>query len=79
MAECWKQRESSKRDGSKSSGAVEWANWEPVFREDMDAQGAKAVFLSWIDTDKGDAGRPSCGFRLVVREINKAMKKSDFP
>ena len=26
-------------------------------RLDMDAEGAKAVSLRWIDTDKGDVGR----------------------
>ena len=33
--------------------------WEPVLRKDMDAEGAKAVSLLWIDTNKGDAGRPN--------------------
>ena len=42
--------------------------WEPVLRKDMDAEGAEAVSLRWIDTDKGDAGRPNCGSRLVQRE-----------
>ena len=50
--------------------------WEPVIRKDMDAEEAKAVSLRWIDTDKGDADRPNCRSRLVVREIKKATKKS---
>ena len=33
--------------------------------------------LRWVGTDKGDADRPNCRSRLVVREIKKAMKKSD--
>ena len=45
----------------------------------MDAEGAKAVSLRWVDTDRGDAGRPNYRSRLVVREIKKAMKKSDVP
>ena len=32
-----------------------------------------------FDTDKGDADRPNYRSRLVVREIKKAMKKSDVP
>ena len=43
----------------------------------MDAEGAKAVSLRWVGTDKGDAGRPNYKSRLVVREIKKALKKSD--
>ena len=31
--------------------------WEPVLRKDMDAEGAKAESLRWIDTVRGDAGR----------------------
>ena len=53
--------------------------WEPVLRKDMDAEGAKAVSLRWIGTDKGDAGRPSYRSRLVVRQTKKAMKKCDVP
>ena len=33
----------------------------------------------WVDTDMGDANRPNCRSRLVVRGIKKAMKKSDVP
>ena len=49
----------------------------PVLRGDMDAEGAKTVSLVWIDTDKGDSDRPHCRSRLVVREIKRAMKKSN--
>ena len=52
---------------------------EPVLRKDMDAEGAKAVSLRWIDTDKGGAGRPNYRSRLVVREIKKGMTESDVP
>ena len=68
--------ESSKRDERKSSGV---GVWEPVIRKDMDAGGARAVSLRWIDTDKGDAGRPNYRSRLVVREIQRATKTSDVP
>ena len=41
-------------------GEVQWCRGlgilEPVFREDMDAEGAKAVSLRWVDTDKGRSG-----------------------
>ena len=40
---------------------------EPDLRKDMGAEGAKAVPLRWIDTDKGDAGRPNTRSRVVVR------------
>ena len=53
--------------------------WEPVLRKDMDAEGAQAVSLRWVGTDKGDADRPNHRSRLAVREIKKAMKKSDVP
>ena len=53
--------------------------WEPVLRKDMDAEGAKAVSLRLVDTHKDDADRPNCRSRSVVREIKKAMKKSDVP
>ena len=56
VAECLKQIESSKRDERKSSGM---GVWEPVIRKEMDAGGAKAVSLRWVDTDKGDADRPN--------------------
>ena len=62
--------EPSKRDERKSSGV---GVWEPVIRKEMDAGGARAVSLRWIDTDKGDA---SIGRE---REIQKATKKSDVP
>ena len=52
--------------------------WELLLREDLDAEGAK-LSLRWVDTDRGDAGRPNYRSRLVVREIKKAMKKSDVP
>ena len=52
---------------------------EAVSRMDVGAEGAKAVSLRWIHTDRGDAGRPNCGSRLVVREMKKAKKKSGVP
>ena len=62
---------------------VQWCRgmdvWEPVFRNDMDAEGAKTVSLRWVDTDKGDVDRPNYRSRVVAREIKKAMKKSDVP
>ena len=62
---------------------VQWCRgmgvWEPVLRKDMDAEGAQAVSLRWVDTDKGDADRPNYRSRLVVRQIKKAMKISDVP
>ena len=33
----------------------------------------------WVDTDKCDADRPNYRSRLVVREIEEAMKRSDVP
>ena len=53
--------------------------WEPVFRNDMDAEGAKTVSLRWVDTDKGDVDRHNYRSRVVAREIKKAMKKSYVP
>ena len=57
---------------------VQWCldmgNWEAVFRKDMEAEGAKAVSLRWIDTDKGDAGRPNYWSRLVVRERERERR-----
>ena len=38
---------------------------------------AKAGSLPWMDTDNSDAGPPNYRPRLVVREIKRAMKKSD--
>ena len=35
--------------------------------------------LRWVDTDKGDADGPNYRSRLAVREVKKAMKKSDVP
>ena len=66
-------------DGAWRSTQNKQDVWEPVLRKDMDAEGAKAVSLCWVDRDKGDADRPSYRSRLVVREINKAMKQSDVP
>ena len=77
------------RCGVLESGRVRQArqeevNWvrgtgvrEPVLRKDMEAEGAKAISLRWIDTDEVDADRPNCRSRLVVREIEKPMKKSE--
>ena len=49
---------------------VKWSRhmdvWEPVVRKDMKAEGAKAVSLRWIDTDKVDEGRPNYRSHLVV-------------
>ena len=45
----------------------------------MEAEGAQAESLLWIDTDNGDAGRPNYRSGLVVREIKKPLKKSDVP
>ena len=53
--------------------------WEPVLRKDMDAEGAKIVSPRRVDADKDDADRPKYRSRLVVREIKKAMKKSNVP
>jgi hypothetical protein len=53
--------------------------WVRVLRSEMLAEGGRAVSLRWIDTDKGDARRPNYRSRLVVREIKKAMRKSDVP
>ena len=54
---------------------VEWCRGmrvrAPVLRKDVGAEGAKAVSLRWIDTDKGDARRPNYRCPLVVREINQ--------
>ena len=51
---------------------VQWCRgmvvWEPVLRKDMDAEGAKAVSLRWVDTDKGDADRPNYRSRGRVRD-----------
>ena len=41
--------------------------------------GVRAVSLRWVDTDKGDAQRPSYRSRLCVREIKAAMRKQDVP
>ena len=61
---------------------VQWCRgmgvWEAVLRKDMDAEGAKAVSLRWVDTDKGDADRPNCRSRLVVREIRRILKNLIF-
>lgn len=53
--------------------------WELVPRAEMEAEGARPVSLRWVDTDKGDASRPNYRSRLCVREIKKAMRKSDVP
>ena len=52
---------------------VAWAFGSGAF----EAEGAKAVSLRWMDTDKGDAGGPKYRSRLVVREVKNAMTKSD--
>ena len=53
--------------------------WTRVPRSEMLAEGGRAVSLRWVDTDKGDARRPNYRSRLCVREIKKAMKKSEIP
>ncbi len=35
--------------------------------------------LRWVNADEGDARRPNYRSRLSVREIKKAMRKSEFP
>ena len=60
---------------------VQWSRGmgvrEPVFREDMDAEGAKTVSPRCVGIDQGDLDRPSYRSRLVLREIKKAVKKAD--
>ena len=51
--------------------------WEPVLRENTDADGAKTVSPRLVD--KGNADRPNCRSRSVVPEIKKALKRSDVP
>ena len=51
---------------------------EQVFVDDVRG-GAKTVSKRWVDTDKGNADRPNCRSRLVVRKIKMAMKRSDVP
>ena len=62
---------------------VEWCRkmcvWERYPRTDMLAEGGRAISLRWVDTDKGDAQRPNYRSRLCVREIKKAMKRSEIP
>ena len=53
--------------------------WEPVFRNDLEAEGAKSVSLRQIDTDIRDADRPNYRSRMVLREIQKATEKLDVP
>ena len=69
------------RDKQARQEEVGWCRgvdvWEAILRKDMDAEGAKAASLRWIDTDKGCAGRPNYRSRLVVREVKKTTKKSD--
>ena len=67
--------ESNWRDWWSSTCVLAWACGSPSCN--WDTEGAKAVSLRWIDTNKGEAGRPNDKSRLVVRE--KAMKKSDVP
>ena len=43
-------------------------------RKETDAEGAIAVCLRWIDTDKGDAGRPNNRSRFVVGEMKSHEK-----
>ena len=45
----------------------------------MDAEGAKTVFLRWVDTDRSHADRPNYRSRLVEGEIKKAKKRSHVP
>ena len=53
--------------------------WVRVPRSEMLAEGGRPVTLRWVDTDKGDARRSNYRSRLCVREIKKAMKKSEIP
>ena len=51
--------------------------WEAVLRKDMDVEEVMTVSLR-VDTDKGDADRPNCNSRLVVREIRRILKNLIF-
>ena len=72
-------RDTERVKHSTTRGCLGVGFWKPVLRDDMEPEVSKAVSLCRIDTDKGDAGPPNCRSRLVVREIKKAMKKSDVP
>ena len=52
----------TERGKQARQGQVQWRRGmgvrAPVLPKDMDTEGAKAMSLRWIDTDKGDAGRP---------------------
>ena len=62
---------------------VQWCRdmdvWASVFREVMDAERSKTMFLPWTGTGKGDADRPNYKSRLVVRKIKKVMKNPMLP
>ena len=46
--------------------------------EDMNTEGTKAVSLRWIDTNKGDAGRPNCKSHLVVERSRRPFAAEVF-
>eukprot|EP00959_Pyramimonas_sp_CCMP1952_P063912 1335429-Pyramimonas_sp.AAC.1 len=56
----------------------DWIAKEGVYvkvpREVMESEGASAIPLLWLDTDKGDADRPFVRSRLVVAESTKGKK-----
>ena len=68
VAECLKQRDSSKRDIAKSSGAVAWAFGSPSFVRIWMLKEPRQCRLSWVGIDKGDADQPNCRSRSVMRD-----------
>eukprot|EP00972_Heterocapsa_arctica_P092232 13602608-Heterocapsa_arctica.AAC.1 len=68
-AEKVKQVRSEELDWCRKMGV-----WEKTPRATMEAEGGRAISLSWVDTDKGDSTRPAYRSRVVAREIKKTIR-----